>query len=109
MNILERLKTYYKILVYVKKLREVFMNTNNNEKKTELFLTIGTILVNLVLALQGLIPATLMAQILAILTGIYTLARTIVKITKTTKDDEILNKIEQILKEKGVDINRGDL
>jgi len=105
MNILERLKTYYKILVCSSKLKETIMENKNTEKKSELFLTIGTIVINLFLAIQGLIPAELLAKILAILSGAYTIARTLVKMTKTTKDDELLAKIEDILKKNNVDIS----
>lgn len=105
MKILENLKTYYKILVWSSKLKETIMENKNTEKKSELYLTIGTIVINLFLAIQGLIPAELLAKILAILSGVYTIARTLVKMTKTTKDDELLAKIEDILKKNNVDIS----
>lgn len=105
MKILENLKTYYKILVWSSKLKETIMENKNTEKKSELYLTIGTIVINLFLAIQGLIPAELLVKILAILSGVYTIARTLVKMTKTTKDDELLAKIEDILKKNNVDIS----
>lgn len=105
MKILENLKTYYKILVWSSKLKETIMENKNTEKKSELYLTIGTIVINLFLAIQGLIPAELLAKILAILSGVYTIARTLVKMTKTTKDDKLLAKIEDILKKNNVDIS----
>jgi 4-hydroxybenzoate polyprenyltransferase len=46
-------------------------------------------------ALVGKLDAGLVAIILGVLAGLYTIARTIVKITPSTKDDEILDMIKE--------------
>lgn len=100
---MKKLILYLKIFKELKKIKEVFMN-NQNEKKTELWYSIGIAIVNIYFAIAGLLPAELVAKLLTILAGIYTIARVIVKWTKTTKDDEIIEIIEKVLKDKGVDL-----
>jgi len=47
-----------------------------------------------------LIPADLSAKIVGVAIMTYTIARAIVKFTPSRKDDELLDKIEQIVKPK---------
>lgn len=64
----------------------------------EFILSIVAIIASIWTAAQGIIPAELMVKIMAWVAMVYAIARSIVKFTKTTKDDEILAKIEDIFK-----------
>lgn len=93
-----KFKAFYKIYKTYKEIKTM------KEKKTEMWIIIATALVNIFMALQGLISPELTAQIISILSGLYLVARSAVKITKTTKDDEILEKIEKILKDNNIEL-----
>ena len=49
----------------------------------------------------GYLPPDLTVKIVAGLVAIYTIARTIVKLTPSTKDDEMVDKIGEIIKKLG--------
>ena len=79
-----------------------------NEQKKGIFtsefwgmlLSIVGMLVNV---LVGKLSPELFATISAVLVGIYTIARTVVKLTPSTKDDEFLKKLkDEILSKFGV-------
>jgi len=65
------------------------------EKKTELSLIAVVEVLILAGAVVKFIPAETAAIIGGVLAGLYTIARTVVKVTKTTKDDEILEKVDE--------------
>lgn len=68
---------------------------------SEFWLAVLSQAVPIILNLWGFIPDALMVKIMVIsgiLAGIYTLARTIVKWTKTKADDVLHNKLIKILK-----------
>ena len=69
-------------------------------KTSEFLLTVIGSLMAIFFALQGLISADLSAKIIAGAVMVYTIARAIVKFTPSRKDDELLNRIEQIVKQK---------
>lgn len=74
------------------------------EKRTELYVTLGVELVTLLTIVSGFLPAQIGVELMAKLAGIYVGARTllklakvIVKFTKTTADDEIVKIIEEVI------------
>jgi len=98
MNIIDKIK----LLFLAKKSYEEVKGAmvKNGLKSTEFWLTVITVIVNIWFAVVGLIPADLVAKILAGVAAVYTIARTIVKLTPTTKDDELLDKIVSIVESK---------
>jgi hypothetical protein len=92
------------ILGLFKKLKEAFMNNNNGVKPgwktSEFWLGIFSIIVTIYSKVQGIIPPELMVKVIAILSGVYMIARGIAKLTKTTADDELLDKIDKIISDK---------
>ena len=69
-------------------------------RTSEFWLTVIGSGVAIFSAVSGLIPADLSAKIVGGAVMVYTIARAIVKFTPSRKDDELLNKIEQIVKQK---------
>ena len=67
-------------------------------KTTELLVTGATILASVWFAIAGMIPAELMVKIALIAGCVYTICRTIVKLTPSKVDDEILEKIAKKFK-----------
>ena len=72
----------------------------SGRKTSEFWLTVIGSGVAIFSAVGGLIPADLSAKIIAGAVMVYTIARAIVKFTPSRKDDELLDKIEQIVKQK---------
>ena len=64
----------------------------------EFLLTVAGIAASIWAATSGFIPADLAAKITAGVIMAFTIARAIAKMTKTTKDDEIIAKIEELFK-----------
>lgn len=77
-------------------------NIKQGYKTTEFWLSVFTIILQVFLAIKGMLSVALATKIIAAITCLYTIARAIVKFTATTKDDEIFAKFEEILKNKGV-------
>ena len=95
MNIIQKIKLCFKIKKEVKRIREGAMKSG--WKTTEFWLTIIGSGVAIFSAVGGLIPADLSAKIIAGAVMVYTIARAIVKFTSSRKDDELLDKVEQII------------
>ena len=62
---------------------------------TEFWLSAITVIGLIAGAFTGQIPMATVALIVPIVTGLYIIARTVVKTTTSTVDDEILEKIEK--------------
>jgi membrane protein implicated in regulation of membrane protease activity len=67
-------------------------------KTTEFWLSILAIGLQVWMAVAGYIPADISAWIVALVTAVWVGFRTVAKITKSTKDDELIAKIEELLK-----------
>lgn len=67
---------------------------------TEFWLVVASAIVSIWFAVSGMIPADLSLKIVAGVGMVYTIARAIVKVTSSTKDDEILDKLEKIVNKK---------
>ena len=67
---------------------------------TEFWLTVITVAGTIYSAVNGFIPADLMVKITTIATGVYAIARAIAKMTPSTKDDAILDKIDEVFGKK---------
>ena len=102
MNLIQKIKLYLKIRKEWNKIqREVKkMKPKSGFLTSEFLLTVIGSLTAIFFALQGLIPADLSAKIIGVAIMTYTIARAIVKFTPSKKDDELLDKIEQIVKQK---------
>ena len=98
MNLIQKIKLYFKVRKEFKKIREGAMKSG--WKTTEFLLTVIGSLTAIFFALQGLISADLSAKIIAGAVMVYTIARAIVKFTPSRKDDELMDRIEQIVKPK---------
>jgi len=95
MNLIQKIKLYFKVRKEVKKLKEGAMKSG--WKTTEFWLTVIGSGVAIFSAVGGLIPADLSAKIIAGAVMVYTIARAIVKFTPSRKDDELMDKVEQII------------
>jgi len=73
----------------------------NGFKTTEFWFSVISVVLSIWMAVQGLLPAEYVAGIIGIVTAAYTIARAIVKMTPSTKDDELLAKIDELLKKSG--------
>jgi len=96
-SVFDDLKTAVKIIQIYKEVKN-FMANGNGEKKegiksTEFYVMIASILGTISLAIMGQLPADLVAKIVLIGGSIYTICRTIVKLTPSKADDELLEKI----------------
>lgn len=80
--------TIIKTLMEVRKMRK-------GVKTSEFWLTLITIVGTLIPVLQGAVSPTTWTIMSAILVGLYTIARAIVKLTASKTDDEIVDKIGQ--------------
>ena len=98
MNLIQKIKLYFKVRKEFKKIKEGAMKSG--WKTTEFLLTVIGSLTAIFFALRGLIPADLSAKIVGVAIMTYTIARAIVKFTPSRKDDELLDRIEQIVKQK---------
>jgi hypothetical protein len=84
------MRKQYKIM------KEVF-KMKDGMKTSEFKLTVIGSALTIWGALQGLIPHDLAATIVGCSLGVYTIARSVVKITSTKKDDEFLDSIEKMI------------
>lgn len=100
MNIIEKIKVYFAVNDAYKKIKEAYMK-GKGFLTSEFWLTALGVLASLAGALVGYIPPELTIKIVAGLTAVYTIARAIVKLTPSTKDDELVEKIAQIIKNLG--------
>ena len=102
MNLWAKLKLILKlnkiIKNFIKEVKE--MKPKSGFLTSEFLLTVIGSLMAIFFALRGLIPADLSAKIIAGAVMVYTIARAIVKFTPSRKDDELLDRIEQIVKQK---------
>ena len=98
MNIIQKIKLCFKIKKEVKRIREGAMKSG--VRTSEFWLTVIGSGVAIFSAVGGLIPADLSAKIVGVAIMTYTIARAIVKFTPSRKDDELLDRIEQIVKPK---------
>jgi hypothetical protein len=97
---LNKIKTTIEIIKEFFKLKKEVGMLKNGYKTTEFWLTVAGILINLYMHFKGMIPADIAMKYGSILIAIYSLGRSIAKVTKTTKDDEFFDKLDQIIKEK---------
>ena len=95
MKVLKKIKLYFKVQKEVKRIREGAMKSG--WKTTEFWLTVIGSGVAIFSAVGGLIPADLSAKIVGVAIMTYTIARAIVKFTPSRKDDELMDKVEQII------------
>ena len=102
MNLWAKLKLILKlnkiIKNFIKEVKE--MKPKSGFLTSEFLLTVIGSLMAIFFALRGLIPADLSAKIVGVAIMTYTIARAIVKFTPSRKDDELLDRIEQIVKQK---------
>ena len=96
MNLIQKIKLYFTIKREVNKVKEV-AKMKNGIRTTEFWLTVIGSAVAIFSAVGGLIPADLSAKIVGVAIMTYTIARAIVKFTPSRKDDELLDKVEQII------------
>lgn len=92
-----KLKALYVAWKESKKVKEAYMG---KLFEREFLLTVLTAVAAIYASVQGMISPELTAKVLVVLSTVFTVARSIVKLTSTTKDDEILAKVEEILKGK---------
>jgi len=67
-------------------------------KTSEMWITVGAIVLNAVLAVLGIVNPALALKIIGILSTIYTIGRVAVKLTSSKIDDKIMEKLAEILK-----------
>ena len=72
----------------------------NGLKTSEFWLTTGSGLLTLTLALLGQVNPALAIKIITILTAVYTAGRTLVKVTATDLDDKAIEKLGEVLASK---------
>lgn len=80
--------------------KEIGKMSKDGWKTTEFWVNLVIILITLFAGVMGMLPAALVAQTMAALAVIYTIARTIVKVTPSSKDDEVVERIGAVLAEK---------
>jgi hypothetical protein len=97
-NKLKEVKTIIEIIKYYSKIKKEVKMQKNGYKTTEFWLTIAGIIINIYMHVKGLIPADVTVKYGSLLIAIYSLGRSIAKITPTQKDDEFFNKLEQLVK-----------
>ncbi len=101
---IKKIKNIMLLWKIYKKIKEAKMK--DGIKTSEFWLTVISSLITILLSIEGLIPVEIMTKTITILVGVYTIARTVVKFTTTTKDDEFVEKIGKILEEKGIKIDK---
>jgi uncharacterized membrane protein YfcA len=97
MNILEQIK----LLIALKKFLEGVKQMKAGWKSTEFWVTLLGVIGSLVGSIAGMLPPELVVKIVAGLVIVYTIARTITKLTPSTKDDELVAKIGEIINKLG--------
>lgn len=101
MNVLKLFKLWFGIKDDIQKIKESY-KMKNGIKTTEFWVTIINLVGTIVLTFIGAIPANILGWVVAnwlIITAVYALVRSIVKSTKTTKDDVILANLEGVVKQ----------
>jgi hypothetical protein len=99
MNIFQKIKVLFTINSIIKNIKEGTMKSG--WKTSEFWFTILGQIIPIVITLWGFIPQTVMLKIMAIsgiLSAVYILARSLVKITKSKVDDAVFNKLNVIIK-----------
>lgn len=96
---LGQLKALWAVLKAKKELLKL-MEIKDGWKTTEFWVNLVIILITLLAGVMSMIPAVTAAKILAGLAALYTVARAVVKVTPSTKDDEIVARIGKELEEK---------
>lgn len=99
MNIIEKVKLLFALNKIFKEVTSLMKK--GNWFSTEFILNLLTILGTLAAAVVGMLPAVLVLKIVAVLVVVYTIGRSIAKLTATTKDDEIIEKVGNIIKNLG--------
>jgi len=101
MKIINKIKILWQVRKIYNLIKEV---KNMKETKTELWVSIGTQVVALIMMIKGILPAQEGIKIMMIINLVYTIGRSLVKIfkaiaqlTPSKKDDEIAEIIEQVL------------
>lgn len=69
-------------------------------RSSEFWIVVATVVASIWGAAGGLVSPELTTKIVGIVVAIYTIARTVVKATASTKDDELLDKIKEIFEKK---------
>ncbi len=91
------IKDIFKLIKIYKEVKKIMSKAKEKPgiKTSELVVTIATIVSSIWLAIAGMVPAELMVKIVLISSSIYTVCRTIVKLTPSKLDDELLDKIAE--------------
>jgi len=98
------LKPLFDLYRFYKAYREVkkkMSEVKQGKSTSELYVLIANIIVQIVGVMAGKIPAETSAMIVAILSGLYIIGRSIVKLTATKTDDMIVDKIGEIIVKMG--------
>lgn len=94
-----QLKALWAVLNAKKEIGKL-MEKKDGWKTTEFWVNLIIILLTLLASVMSMIPADVAAKIIAGLAAVYTIARAIVKVTPSTKDDELVARIGKVLEEK---------
>lgn len=97
MNIIEKVKMLFKLKKIFNQAKEV-SKMKAGWKTTEFWLAVASVVISLWFTFQGMIPAELALKVMGAVAMVYQVARTIVKATPSMKDDELLAKIEEMVK-----------
>jgi len=97
---LKKLKQAWKLYKIYKEVKRIMADSKKGIKSSEMYVTIATIIASIWFALSGSIPPELCAKIVLIAGAVYTICRTVVKLTPTKADDELLEKIVKQFKKK---------
>ena len=92
------IKEIWKILMIIKEVKKAMSEVKSGVTSSELYVTIATIAASVFSAIAGMIPPELMTKIVLVAGCIYTICRTIVKLTPSKIDDELLDKIAEKFK-----------
>lgn len=100
-KIIQKIRTIFIVKKVFDRLEEV---RKMKEKRTELWVMLGVDIITLVLTIQGLLPPEQGVKIIATLSGIYAVLRTVLKIiktlaplTKTNIDNQIAEIVEKVM------------
>ena len=91
MNIFDKIKLALSVRKAINLLKGKNMKTG--WRTTEFWVTLAGVVGMLWAGFMSFLPAETVAQIVGFTVGLYTIARTVVKMTDTPKDDEFLQKI----------------
>jgi len=76
------------------------MSQKDGWKTSEFWVNLIITLVTLFAGIMGMLPADIAAKVIMVLAAVYTISRTIAKLTPTKVDDDAIEKIGAVLKEK---------